>query len=300
METSKVYFTRDISPDGLIKIFDAMGVKLKGNVAVKISTGEPGGHNFLSPQLIEPLVKRLNGTIVECLTAYRGKRFEVADHWQAIADHGFQAIAPCDIMDENGEMQLRVDGVKRLKNTNLVGEHLRNYDSMLMLSHFKGHQMAGMGGALKNMSIGVASKRGKAWIHSWGNTTEPDECWNFAENQDAFLESMAEACMGVMDYMGRENIVYINVANNLSIDCDCIANPATPKMKDIGIFASTDPVAIDQSCYDTIMNSVDEGKEDLVARMLDKHAIHIVEEAEELGLGRRNYEIIDIDNKGNV
>lgn len=297
MELAKVYFTKDISPEGLLKIYDALGHKLNGKVAVKISTGEPGGHNFLNPQLIAPLVNKLNGTIVECLTAYHGKRFEVSDHWQAISDHGFKAIAPCDIMDEYGQMQIRIDGGKRLKNSNFVGEHLRLYDSMLMLSHFKGHQMAGMGGALKNMSIGVASKQGKAWIHSWGNTTDPDECWNFAENQDAFLESMAEACMGVMDYMGRENILYINVANNLSIDCDCNNNPATPKMQDIGIFASIDPVALDQCCYDAIINSTDAGKTDLVNRMTDRHAIHIVEEAENLGLGQRNYEIINIDER---
>lgn len=295
MEKSIVYFTKDISPNGLMKIYEKLGVKLGGKVAIKISTGEPGGHNFLNPKLIAPLVQKLDGTIVECLTAYRGKRFEVKDHWRAIEDHGFKAIAPCDIMDENGEMAIKVNGGKHLKGVNYVGKNLANYGSMLMLSHFKGHQMAGMGGALKNMSIGVGSKNGKAWIHSWGNTTEPDKLWDFVQNQDAFLESMAEACLGVMDYMGRKNIVYINVANNLSIDCDCNGNPATPKMKDIGIFASLDPVALDQSCYDAVLNSEDKGKTDLVERMTSRHAIHIVEEAENLGLGSRQYELIYID-----
>lgn len=295
MEKSIVYFTKDISPNGLIKIYEKLGVNLHGKVAVKISTGEPGGHNFLSPNLISPLVNKLNGTIVECLTAYRGKRFEVADHWKAIEDHGFSAIAPCDIMDENGDMGVRIKGGKHLHGINYVGKNLANYNSMLMLSHFKGHQMAGMGGTLKNMSIGVGSKNGKAWIHSWGNTTEPDKLWDYVQNQDAFLESMAEACMGVMDYIGSKNIVYINVANNLSIDCDCNENPATPKMKDIGIFTSIDPVAVDQACYDTVLNSTDKGKGDLVERMTSRHAIHVVEEAERLGLGCRQYNLVNID-----
>ena len=214
MTKSKVYFTKDISLDGLIKIYSALGVNLKGKVAVKISTGEPGGHNFLNPNLISPLVNKLNGTIVECRTAYHGKRFETADHWQTIKDHGFYDIAPCDLMDEDGEIKIPIKNSKHLKNYDIVGKNLKNYNSMLMLSHFKGHAMAGFGGALKNMSIGVASRNGKAWIHSWGNTQTPDKLWDYVQNQDVFLESMAEACEGVMDYLGRENIVYINVANN--------------------------------------------------------------------------------------
>ena len=295
MPKSKVYFTKDISLDGLIKIYSALGVNLKGKVAVKISTGEPGGHNFLNPNLISPLVNKLNGTIVECRTAYHGKRFETADHWQTIKDHGFYDIAPCDLMDEDGEIKIPIKNSKHLKNYDIVGSHLKNYNSMLMLSHFKGHAMAGFGGALKNMSIGVASRNGKAWIHSWGNTQTPDKLWDYVQNQDAFLESMAEACEGVMDYLGRENIVYINVANNLSIDCDCDSNPHAPEMKDIGIFASLDPVALDQCCYDQIVNSKDEGKKSLVDRMEEKHAIHIVETASQLGLGNREYEIVNID-----
>ncbi len=295
MEKAKVYFTKDISSEGLIKIYEALNHELKGKVAVKISTGEPGGHNFLNPNLIKGLVNKLNGTIVECCTAYRGKRFDVESHWQAIKDHGFKDIAPCDIMDEESDMEIPVQNGKHLQGKNIVGAHLANYDSMLMLSHFKGHAMGGFGGALKNMSIGVASKRGKSWIHSVGITSDPDEMWNHTGDQDGFLESMAEACEAVMDYMGRDNIVYINVMNNISIDCDCDSNPHDPEMADVGIFASTDPVAIDECCYDTVMNSTDEGKASLVKRMAEKHAIHTVEEAERLGLGSREYELINID-----
>lgn len=295
MEKVKVYFTKDISSDGLVKIYQALGQNLKGKVAVKISTGEPGGHNFLNPNLIKPLIDKLNGTIVECCTAYRGKRFDVESHWKAIKDHGFMDIAPCDIMDEEGEMELHFEGGKHLKGVNYVGSHIKNYDSMLILSHFKGHAMGGFGGALKNMSIGVASRNGKAWIHSVGITIDPDESWKHTKDQDGFLESMAEADKAVVTYFTPDNLTYINVLNNLSIDCDCDSNPHDPEMNDIGILASNDPVALDQASYDMIMNSSDNGKTSLVKRIKEKHAIHIVEEAEKLGLGTRNYEIIDID-----
>ena len=292
---SKVYFTKDISSEGLVKIYEALGRELKGKVAVKISTGEPGGHNYLKPELIKDLVAKLNGTIVECNTAYRGKRFSTEDHLKAIEDHGFTAIAPCDIMDSEGDMEIPVENGKHLNGVNYVGAHLANYDSMLMLSHFKGHAMGGFGGTLKNMSIGVASSNGKAWIHSVGITKDPDEMWNHTDDQDGFLESMAEADEAVINYMGTENMAYINVLNNISIDCDCDSNPHDPEMKDIGIYASLDPVAIDQCSYDTIINSTDEGKASLVKRMADLHAIHTVEEAANLGLGSREYEIINID-----
>ncbi len=295
MEKSKVYFTKDISSEGLIKIYEALNQKLKGKVAIKISTGEPGGHNFLNPNLIKGLVNKLDGTIVECCTAYRGQRFDITNHLQAIKDHGFMDIAPCDIMDAEGDMEIPTTGGSHLQGINIVGNHLKNYDSMLMLSHFKGHAMGGFGGALKNMSIGVASKAGKSWIHSVGKTKDPDEMWNHIGDQDGFLESMAEACSAVINYFGKENMLYINVMNNISIDCDCDSNPHNPEMADIGIFASVDPVAIDQACYDTIINSTDSGKTSLVNRMNEKHAIHTVEAAAELNLGSRDYEIINID-----
>ena len=295
MEKSIVYFTKDISANGLLKIYTALNTELKGKVAVKISTGEPGGHNFLQPSLIAPLVNQLKGTIVECCTAYKGRRLDPKDHWETIKEHGFMDIAPCDIMDEDGEIKIPVANGKHLKGYNIVGKNIANYDSMLMLSHFKGHPMGGFGGALKNMSIGVASTAGKAWIHSAGNTTDIAKMWDYFGNQTEFLESMAEACESVVTYYGKENMAYINVANRLSIDCDCNAHPAEPEMADIGIFASLDPVAIDQCCYDAIINSNDQGKAKLVNRMKEKNAIHIVEESARLGLGSREYEVVNID-----
>lgn len=295
MKKVKVYFTKDISSNGLIKTYDVLERNLKGKVAVKISTGEPGGHNFLNPDLIKGLVKKIDGTIVESCTAYHGKRYEISNHWKTIKEHGFFDIAPCDILDESEEMEISINGGKYLKGKNIVGKNIEKYDSMLILSHFKGHQMGGFGGALKNMSIGVASRNGKAWIHSWGNTSDTEKMWEYTSNQDAFLESMAEACLSVVDYFNPKNIVYINVANNLSIDCDCNGNPATPEMNDIGIFASLDPVALDKCCYDAIINSSDEGKEKLIERMISRNAIHLLNTAEQLDIGSTNYELIDID-----
>ncbi len=295
MEKAKVYFTRDISSEGLVRIYEALNIDLKGRVGVKISTGELGGHNYLKPELIKDLVQKLNGTIIECNTAYRGKRFNTADHYKVIEEHGFTKIAPVDIMDEEGEIEIPVNYDGHLKGINIVGSHIKNYDSCLMLSHFKGHAMGGFGGALKNMSIGMASTNGKAWIHSVGITKDPDDMWHYTSDQDGFLESMAEADKAIVEYFGKTNLVYINVLNNLSIDCDCDSNPHDPEMKDIGIYASIDPVAIDKCSYDTIINSEDIGKESLINRMNEKHAIHTVEEAERLGLGTTNYEIIDLD-----
>ena len=295
MEKSKVYFSKEISDESLIKIYEALNIELKGNVAIKISTGEPGGHNFLNPKLIRGLVEKLKGTIVECNTAYKGRRFDTESHQKAIEEHGFLEIAPCDIMDQDGEIEIPIEGSLHLKGINIVGDHLKNYDSMLMLSHFKGHPMGGFGGALKNMSIGVSSRNGKAWIHTAGFTKDPNEMWDHVEDQDGFLESMAEACKGVIDYLKKENIAYINIANNLSIDCDCSSHPADPEMKDIGIFASLDPVALDQCCYDAIMNSQDEKKTSLINRMEEKHGIHTVHTAEKLGLGTTEYELIELN-----
>lgn len=294
MNKSKVYFTKEISAKSLIKIYEALNVDLKGKIGVKISTGEPEGHNFLSPLLIKDLVQKLNGTIIECCTAYGGKRQDPKDHWKAIEQHGFKAIAPCDILDEEGEFSIAIDKGFHLQN-NLVGSHLNHYDSIVMLSHFKGHAMGGFGGALKNMSIGLASTHGKLNIHSAGRTIDQQDTWDNLPKQDDFLESMADACKAIIEYKGKENIVYINVANNLSVDCDCDANPADPKMADIGIFASTDPVAIDQACYDAVINSNDPGKDDLIERMQSRHAIHTIEAAFNHGLGSRNYELINID-----
>lgn len=286
---AKVFYTKNIDKNSLVKIYDALNTELKGNVAIKISTGEPGGHNFLDPMLIKDLVQKLNGTIVECNTAYQGKRYNSEDHWQAIKDHGFMDIAKCDIMDEEGEMELEIPNGKRIKK-NYVGSHMKNYDSMLILSHFKGHAMGGFGGALKNMSIGIASSHGKAYIHGAGDV---NHLWD--GEHDLFLESMADADSSVIKYFGKDNLAYINVANNLSVDCDCVNDPSDPEMNDIGIFASLDPVALDQACYDAVKNSNDSGKASLIERMDSRNAIHTVEAASDLGLGVREYEIFDID-----
>lgn len=294
MEKSNVYFTREITPESLVNIYKALGAQLEGRVAVKISTGEPGGHNFLQPDLIKDLVEMLNGTIVECNTAYPGRRNTSEAHWKAIEEHGFLKIAPCDIMDEDGDMALPVTGGFHLKE-NYVGSHLEQYDSMLMLSHFKGHAMGGFGGALKNMSIGVASSHGKMWIHNSG--VEGDFESMFTADHDSFLESMADADKSVMEYMGRENIFYINIANKLSVDCDCDAHPHDPEMADIGIFASLDPVAVDQACVDAVYESEDRGNAALIERMESRNGIHTIEAAVSLGLGNRDYTLISIDEK---
>lgn len=289
MEKAKVYFTKEISSSSLIKIYEALNRPLVGRVAVKISSGEPGGHNFLNPNLIKDLVTKLNGTIVECNTAYEGKRNNFKDHWQALEDHGFKAIAPCDLMDEEGEFAIPVPHGKHLQE-NIVGTHIAKYDSMLLLSHFKGHVMGGFGGALKNMSIGVASAHGKALIHGVGDA---EHIWD--ADHDSFLESMADADASVINYFGSKHLAYINIANNLSVDCDCDSNPSAPEMADIGIFASLDPVALDQACYDAVINSSDPGKKALIERMNSRHAIHTVEQANEESLGNREYTIINLD-----
>ncbi len=290
---SKVYFTKEISPEALVRIYEAMGRELPGKVAVKISTGESAKSNHLRPELIGALVQKLGGTIVECCTAYGGNRQNVRKHWQAIEERGYKEIADVDIMDEFGDFSIPVKGGFHLEE-DIVGSGLKSYDSVLILSHFKGHAMAGMGGAMKNVSIGIGSSRGKASIHTAGSTTDPGKLWSNIAKQDDFLESMADACKAVIGYVGAENMLYINVANNLSVDCDCDGNPKKPEMADLGIFASTDPVALDQACYDAVVNAEDPGKKALIGRMEEKHAIHIVEAAAELGLGSREYEIIEI------
>lgn len=293
MEKAKVYFTSDISPDGLVKIYNALGVKLSGKIGVKISTGEPGGHNYLKPELIGKLVKSLNGTIVECCTAYGGKRQDPKLHWQAIKDHGFLNIAPCDILDEESEFEIPVSAGKHL-DVDIVGGHMKNYDAFVNLAHFKGHAMGGFGGVIKNQSIGFASTAGKAYIHTAGKTRKASELWTNLPKQNAFLESMAEAAKAVQDYM-HGNILYIDVMNNLSVDCDCDSSPEDPCMKDIGILASTDPVALDQACIDKIWSSTDRGRDHFIARVERQNGRHILPYAEKIGLGTRKYELIDID-----
>lgn len=289
-KSSIVYFTKYITPYSLIKIFKALGKEMKGNVAVKISTGELGGHNFLHPLLIKDLVEYVNGTIVECNTAYKGHRNTTEDHWTTIRTHGFCDIARVDLMDEEGDFEIPVYNGYHL-SSNLVGTHLKNYDSMIMLSHFKGHTMAGYGGALKNMSIGVSSSRGKLLIHTAGAGGDM-----MAADRDKFLESMVDADQSVMDYMGRENIIYINVANNLSVDCDCDAHPEEPKISDIGIFASLDPVAVDQACIDAVYSHNNPEKKDLIERIESRNGTHTIDCAEAHGLGSTKYTLVSIDD----
>ena len=292
-----VYFTSDISPEGLVRIYEALGVPASGRVAVKISTGESSKSNHLRPELIKDLVQKVGGTLVECNTAYGGSRSTTEDHLKAIEQRGYNEIAPVDIMDSEGTIDLPVTDDKWIK-FDRVGSHLQNYDFMINLAHFKGHAMGGFGGVLKNQSIGVASSSGKLYIHSAGRSTTR---W-MSDNQDGFLESMAAAAQAVHNYFKQEgkDIIYINVMNNMSVDCDCDGAPAAPKLKDIGILASTDPVALDQACLDLVFNhksvSGDNAKP-LQRRINSLHGTHITEYAEQIGLGSRKYTIINIDSK---
>ena len=287
----KVYMFKEISPENLVKIYEALGREATGKVAVKLSTGEPGGHNFLQPALIKDLVQKVKGTIVECNTAYGGGRADTENHLKAAKDHGFTAIAPVDIMDAEGEVALPVKGGKHLKE-DFVGSHYLNYDFTIVLSHFKGHAMGGFGGAIKNISIGIASSAGKAWIHSAGKTK--GNPWGNLPPQDDFLESMAEAAKAIVDHCG-DKILYISVANNLSVDCDCDSSPEDPKMGDIGILASLDTVALDKACTDLVRACEDHGKIHLIERIDSRNGMHTLEYGEKIGLGSQKYELVKLD-----
>lgn len=289
---SVVYFTRDISPESLMKIYEALGVDLPGKVMVKISSGEPGGHHFLSPDLIAPLVKKVNGTICDANTAYEGKRHRTRDHRQTMHDHGFDAIAPTDILDATGDKAVPVRNGYHLEEVR-IGNQTDLYDSVLVLSHFKGHAMAGFGGALKNVAIGMASAAGKALVHTAGKSDKTID----GPQQD-FLRSMIDSASGITSYIGKDKFVYINIANNLSVDCDCDAHPAPPTMEDIGIFASTDPVAVDQACIDAVYFAKD--SKDLIARIKRQTGLNILKYASEHGIGSRRYQIVDLDRPQNV
>lgn len=294
---SKVFMTREISPEALVKVYKALGRDASGHkVAVKISTGESGNPHYLSPDLIRNLVDTVGGTIVECNTAYNGKRNTFEAHWKTIHEHGFDSIAPCDLMDEEGQIKIPVRDTRHIAY-DIVGSHLPRYDYMVNLAHFKGHAMGGYGGVLKNASIGVASADGKTYIHSGGKTDVTEEIWQNIAEQDIFLESMAAAAQAVHDYFG-ENIVYINVMNNMSVDCDCDAHPSSPLLQDYGILASTDPVALDKACVDIIFNmSPSEGNDNapLIERINSRHGTHTIDHAAAIGLGSLEYEIVNLD-----
>lgn len=300
-----VYFTKEISPESLVEIFKAVGVEPNGNVAVKISTGEGGNTHYLKPDLIGKLVKKVDGTIVECCTAYGGTRQDPAKHWETIRDHGFDKIAKVDLMDEFGQMQIPVSDTTHIKY-DIVGDHLADYDFMINLAHFKGHAMGGFGGVLKNSSIGVASTAGKAYIHTAGRTDDASKMWGNINEipQDHFLESMAAAAQGVQNYMnskdsvGKPRIVYINVLNNLSVDCDCDGHPAAPELKDMGIAASLDPVALDQACIDMVFNHAStegDNSAPLIERINSRHGTHILPYAAQIGLGSTKYTPKNVD-----
>lgn len=292
---SQVLMTTDLSPEGLMRIYEALGVNPQGNVAIKLSTGEAGNPNYLDPDLIKDLVQSVDGTIIECNTAYSGsQRLETAMHRQVAAEHGFTSIADVDIMDEDGYMVIPVNGGVHLTE-NWVGKNLACYDYIITLSHFKGHPMGGFGGALKNISIGIASSEGKVRIHSGGVFHNPPiDIPSLLTNQDVFTDSMAEAAKSVCDYENNgENIIFISIMNNMSVDCDCVSTPAPVTMGDIGILASTDPVALDQACVDLVFASAD--GHDLQERILEKNGLNILRHAEEIGLGNRAYELVSID-----
>lgn len=296
MEKSKVYFIKKITPENIIKIYEALGVKLNGKIGVKVSTGERGSKGYLKADLIGPFVKSLDGTILECNTAYPGARNNAKEHLEVAREHGFTSFAEVDIMDAVGEIKIPVLNGKHLKY-DLIGKNFEDYDSIVNLAHGKGHAMGGFGANLKNQSIGIASRNGKAYIHSCGQTDDPNKCWSVSYKQEDFIESMAEAAKAVSDYLKLNNkqIVYITVANALSVDCDCDANQGDPVMEDIGIFASLDPVANDQAFLDAVWNSKDKGAVLLQERVDRQEGRHITKYAESLGLGSTNYELIELN-----
>ena len=298
MDKAKVFYTKTITSDSLIKIYEALGITLTGKIGVKVSTGERGAKGYLKANLIGPLVKKLNGTIIECNTAYDGARNTAEDHMEVAKEHGFTNFANVDIMDAEGEKKIPVHKGKHLKY-DIIGTHFDNYDSIINLAHGKGHAMGGFGANLKNQSIGIASRNGKTYIHTAGATENPNELWGKLPEQIAFIESMAEAATAVADYLKEQNkpIIYITIMNALSVDCDCDANQGDPVMEDLGIVASLDPVANDQAFIDMIWNSKDPGAEQLKERIDSRLGREILPYAENLGLGTREYKLINIDGE---
>ncbi len=289
MEKAKVYFTKNITPENMIKMYEAVGKKLEGKIAVKVHSGEEGNKNYLRPEFMKPIVEYVNGTIVECNTAYEGQRDTTEKHIKLLKNHGWSEHFNVDLMDAEGpDLEIEIPNGTVIKK-NFLGKNIKNYDSMLVLSHFKGHPMGGYGGALKQLSIGCASSFGKAYIHGAGN---PEEIWT--SDHDKFLESMADSALSVVEYF-KGNIVYINVMCNMSVDCDCCEKAEAPCIKDIGILSSLDPVAIDEACIDLVKSSNDAGKEHFLERVNSRNGTHTIDVAAELGVGTKEYELINLD-----
>lgn len=294
MGKSKVYFTHELTPKKIVELYEKLGVNLKEKVAVKVHSGEKGNQNFLRPEFLAPIVRHVNGTIVECNTAYEGERNTSEKHLQLIKEHGWNKLFDVDLLDEEGpDKVLKITNGKVIKE-NFVGKNIDKYSSMLVISHFKGHPMGGYGGALKQLSIGCASSRGKAWIHSAGLTKDQNILWENLPPQDKFLESMADSALSVVNYF-KDNILFINIMCNMSVDCDCCKIAEEPCMKDIGILASIDPVAIDMACLDLVKESDDPGKEHLLERINSRHGMHTIDVAEDIGIGTKSYELIEVN-----
>lgn len=293
MQKAKVYFSKEITPESVVEMYETLGKELPGKVAVKLHSGEKGNQNYIKPEFVKAIVEKVKGTVVECNTAYDGARNSTEKHKELMKEHGWNKYFNVDIMDEKEDLELDIPNGKVITK-NYVGKNMENYDSMLVLSHFKGHPMGGYGGALKQLSIGCGSSAGKAWIHTAGQTKDQNKLWEYVAEQDKFLEAMADSSQSVVEFF-KGNIVYINVMCNLSVDCDCCAVAEDPCMKDIGILASLDPIAIDQACIDLVYNSEDPGKNHFVERVERQNGIHTIEAAAELGFGTREYELINID-----
>ena len=294
MEKAKVYFCKEITPENVVKLYKKLNIELPGKVAVKVHSGEEGNQNYLRPEFMKPMVEYINGTVVECNTAYPGERNTTEKHLKTIKKHGWDSIFDVDLMDAEGpDIVVPIKNGFHLKE-DYLGKNIKNYDSMLVISHFKGHPMGGFGGALKQLSIGCASSVGKAWIHSAGTNKDQYTLWDNLPPQDHFLESMVDAASAVVDYF-KGNMAFINIMCNMSVDCDCCEVAEDPCMKDIGILASLDPIAIDQACIDLVNSSDDPGKEYFLERVNSRNGIHTIEAASELGFGNREYELINID-----
>ena len=294
MEKAKVYFTRNITPENVVRMFGLLGKELPGKVAVKVHSGEKGNQNFLRPEFMKPMIDAVKGTVVECNTAYDGARNTTEKHHKLMEYHGWSHYFDVDILDAEGpDAELPIPSGKQIKN-NYVGKDMMKYDSMLVLSHFKGHPMGGYGGALKQLSIGCSSSAGKTYIHTAGVTDDQYQLWDHVAPQDAFLEAMADAASSVVEHF-HGNMAFVNIMCNMSVDCDCCAIAEDPCMKDIGILASLDPIALDQACIDLIQNSDDPGRDHMLERINTRHGTHTIDAAAELGFGTKEYELVNVD-----